>query len=496
LAGEWARSGGQAGKTAGFVGLKSRPNNEATMEAAITMKTILAFPVLFSAVALAQAAGTFTPTGSMNTARSQHTATLLANGKVLITGGFASGNPGNSLASAEVYDPSTGAFTPTGDMITGHRLHRATLLADGRVLITGGIVAELYDPVKGTFTPGGTMARAQNWHTATQLANGNVLVAGAGSSAELYDFETGTFTATGPYTNPGGFIVATAALLPDGRVLITGCADGCNTGLSQLYDPGANTFSATGPMKGWYNINTATLLTNGEALVVGSDEYPEPADAEIFEPSTGTYTSIGNTAAPHEYSTATLLPDGTVAIAGGQMPGGSGDPTVELYDVTSGKFAAGGSMRSGRHSHTATLLPDGAILFAGGNIAWPFAAATAEIYRPPVSRSGFALLSLSGGQGAILHAGTSRVVSAADPAVSGEVLEIYCTGLIDGSVIPPQVAIGGRMAEVLWFGNTPGFLGLNQINVRVSGGVAPGPAVPVRVNYISLPSNEVTIGVQ
>lgn len=76
------------------------------------MRTILIVPVLFSAVALAQSPGTFTTTGSMNTARSQHTATLLANGKVLVTGGFSSAF-GNSLANAELYDPSTGAFTPT-----------------------------------------------------------------------------------------------------------------------------------------------------------------------------------------------------------------------------------------------------------------------------------------------------------------------------------------------------------------------------------------------
>jgi hypothetical protein len=148
------------------------------------MRTILIVPVLFSAVALAQSPGTFTTTGSMNTARSQHTATLLANGKVLVTGGFSSGFSENSLASAELHDPSTGVFTPTGDMITGHRLHRATLLADGRVLISGGIVAELYDPVTGIFTAGGAMTRAQNWHTATLLGNGKVLIAGIGPNAD------------------------------------------------------------------------------------------------------------------------------------------------------------------------------------------------------------------------------------------------------------------------------------------------------------------------
>jgi uncharacterized protein (TIGR03437 family) len=124
---------------------------------------------------------------------------------------------------------------------------------------------------------------------------------------------------------------------------------------------------------------------------------------------------------------------------------------------------------------------------------------SAELYTPAVLTGPPVLLSLTGdrkGQGAILHAGSHQVVSSDNPAGAGEPLEIYLTGLSDGSVIPPQVAVGGRMAEVLWFGKAAGYTNLDQVNVRMPSGVSAGPAVPVRLSYIGRASNEVTIGVQ
>jgi hypothetical protein len=339
----------------------------------------------------AQAPGAFVPIGNMAANRVGHTATLLLNGTVLITGGTS-----DPSASGEIFDPVTRTFAATGEMITPRVGHTATLLADGRVLIAGGwswsnsplASAELFDPSTGTFTATGSMLTAGTG-TATLLYDGRVLM--VGTDNELYDPATGTFTVTGAfagaYATPS---VDTAILLSDGTVLIGGCD--CHlpppfysAPITELYDPGTGTFSLTGgaggPMGWWENDNTWTLLRNGNVLIVSNGDAGFRAVALLYEPSTRTFSGIGNTTATHDFSTATLLPDGEVLIAGGQLPGGNGSVGTDLYDPATGTFSAG-SMTIGRHMHTATLLPDGTVLIAGGYSLWPFSTSSAELYVP------------------------------------------------------------------------------------------------------------------
>jgi len=184
-------------------------------------------------------AGTFSQTGSMAVARFRHTATLLPDGRVLIVGGV----PADSAiptSTAEIYDPATGSFTLTGAMNTAREEHTATLIAGGKVLIVGGegpvmgssglqltATAEVYDPSTMSFAPTGSMAEARNSHTATLLMDGTVLVAGGGNNsptAELYDPSTSSFTRTGNMEFGRSGHTATAMTPPSGIycVLVVG----------------------------------------------------------------------------------------------------------------------------------------------------------------------------------------------------------------------------------------------------------------------------------
>jgi hypothetical protein len=291
-----------------------------------------------------------------------------------------------------------------------------------------------------------------------------------------------------------------AALLPDGRVLVAGSLGCCSdVAQTEIYDPISDSFSLTAPIFTQSNGTPVMLLNNGKVLALAgwdvNQDNATPIGAGLYDPTAGTFRTIGNMTMARSEFTATLLPDGTMFITGGDYAPSS----TEGYDPAAERFFASANMLIPRTEHTATLLPDGRVLIAGGLPASLATTATAELYMPPSLTPSPALFSLSGdgtGQGAIWHADTGKIASSANPATAGNVLSMYTTSLFEGGVIPPQVAIGGQLAEILFFGDAPGYPGYYQVNFRMTSGVAAGSAVPARLTYLSRPSNAVTIGVQ
>jgi Galactose oxidase, central domain len=329
-------------------------------------------------------------TGDMGTERAAHTATLLNDGTVLVTGGF---NNTAVLATAELFDPATGTFTPTGDMTSPRFAHTATLLQNGKVLIAGGSpslgdlsggddtddlpTAEIFDPTTGTFTATGTMSNRRSEHAATLLANGKVLLTGGtvGNAAELYDPATGTFTPTTGELIVGGRWGCSSTLLSDGRVLIAGGRDSEDVfeavplNNAEIFDPATGTFTATGLMTDFRYGHTATLLNNGMVLLAGGTNGNSLQDAELFDPTTGTFSATSLMTFARSSHTATLLSDGTVLVAGGfsffPTPGG-GFPYVDIFDSATNTFTPADPLETGRYLHTATLLNNNQVLITGG----------------------------------------------------------------------------------------------------------------------------------
>ena len=353
----------------------------------------------------------------MTVARENHTATLLPDGKVLIAGGM--DGSGNILPSTELYDPAVSIFVPKGSMATGRIDHTATLLRNGRVLLAGGeesnnpnvgyvSSAELYDPTTGTFAPTGYlmdgvgyMGQTHVGHTATLLPfePDMVLIIGGwpvipqygDGSSEIYLVDGGYFVPAGEsYQMITERSKHTATLLLDGRVLVAGGLDtnGNLLDSAELYTINeVDAFITTGSMATVRGEgHTATLLPNGKVLVAGGWVIDGGilSSAELYDPATGMFSDTDNDymMVARANHTATLLSNGKVLIAGGAVYYTGVWSSAEIYDPATGVFSATGSMTTPRMNHTATLLNNGKVLIVGGYNDIDGVLSSAEIYDP------------------------------------------------------------------------------------------------------------------
>jgi Kelch motif len=263
---------------------------------------LLTVGALGAQTAAADVPGSFAPTGDMTAPRLSAAAAPLPDGRVLVAGGLDPTQVEHYptvLQSAEIFDPATETFSPTGSMAIPRLNAAAAPLPDGRVLVAGGSnqdhdslqSAEIFDPATGTFAPTGDLTvKRDGPAAAAPLPDGRVLVAGGFGplplpSAEIFDPATGTFAPTGDLGVTRGS--AAAAPLPDGRVLIGG---GTLNTVAEIFDPATGTFAATGSMtRPRYDAAAATLsdgrvLVAGTALSYGPEALLGPRTAELFTP--------------------------------------------------------------------------------------------------------------------------------------------------------------------------------------------------------------------
>ena len=270
-------------------------------------------------------------------ARLGHTATLLPSGKVLIVGGGY--GSAASARSAELFDPATNAFGETGGPSVARSDHAAVLLTDGSVLVIGGDVsgvgatpsasAEIYDPSTGAFRATGSMTSPRRPSGVVRLRDGQVLVTGGATTgkrvlatAELYDPRTGRFVRTGDMSTPRE--KQGAALLADGRVLIVGGsrgpADADRLRTTELYDPVRGRFAAGPAMRNARHKLAVVTVREGEVLVVGGG----PDLAELYRADRNAFITVpGGAGVERLFPAAVALADGRVLISGGYTGGGA-----------------------------------------------------------------------------------------------------------------------------------------------------------------------------
>ncbi len=465
------------------------------------MRSLYGFILLFLSwqATLAQTSstfGSFVEIGLAQDSRFFHTATLLNDGQVLIVGGNCNFENLRCSPEAETFDPISKSFALTGPMKETRSLHSAVLLPDGRVLISGGVSqsqlrssAEVYDPATRSFGPLLAMKKQRYHHNSILLPNGKVLIVGGingNNPPEIFDPATNSFEWL-----EGDWTGLPARFVPSAGGGIFGCSSSGASGTMLV--PSGSVME-----KVWLNKiqcsvehHSMTGLLDGTILIAGGSEeyfwFPQGVKHSVlFFPESNATLPIEKMHKERAGHTATLMPDGNVLVLGGTDGQEDYIDDVEIYSPALRQFSAAGRMWKSRSHHTATLLPNGQVLVIGGT---SFSRAV-ELYEPSNPIPG---PSLAGS----VHAGSGRLVSATDPARAGSILEIYGAGLAKNGKVPPMVMIGGKLAEVLYFGR-PGWAEgeTSQINVRVPEGISSSQPVSLQIRYLDRPSNVLSVYIE
>jgi hypothetical protein len=329
------------------------------------------------------AAGTFVA--------SQHSATLAGDGSVILVGG----SRGLSALSESIdrFDPRTGVTSRIGGLTSGRSAHRATRLANGAILITGGLVSqgdsrvvELIDERSGASSGSGTMSVPRIDHGAIALPGGAVLVTGGYSSgegavmgisdsAELWEPATQRFRRLATRMRMAR-AAHTMTLLPDGRVLIVGgYAAAASYQFAEIFDPQTERFAAVEsnrPLRANHVAHAQedgrVLILGGETVEAGTGAIQPLASVVRFDPATGAFSDVAPLATPRTWAASVMLPGGEVLLFGGQQEMPQYTASAESYHPSTGGTVIA-SLDGQRALHTATRLDSGRVLVAGGE-AW------------------------------------------------------------------------------------------------------------------------------
>jgi len=346
---------------------------------------------------------------SLTYGRHEHTATLLLNGRVLIVGGIQGteqDRPG--LVIVEEYDPVSETWHSTGSLNIGRTGHRATLLPDGSVLVTGGKASpsgpaltsvEIYDPIAKTWRIGPPLSEPRSNHTATLLGDGRVLVAGGRfstnsddvhASVEIYDPVSQSWTSIGDLQIPRESHSAT--LLPDGGVLVVNGYNQTWLATNEIYDPANGSWNyIVNPFACHGVAHTATRLLDGKVLVVGgacgSGVAGIRSEVDVYNPADTTWVATTTLPQTREAHTATRLPDGRILVVGGDNGEVPRYTSALIFNPENGIWDPAPSLAAGRRGHTATLLKDNAVLVVGGWGNDASALASVELYQEVIPDS-------------------------------------------------------------------------------------------------------------